>query len=289
MGLARHFAKHPGDPGRRGLDRPHGKSRYHLRISQTGSAVLHRTVGWMAGDAAVRGVNIVDSAGFRHIRVPGLAQRQVRRDRREAVRKTARRARPRGHGMRRGGHAWQGKRLAVFEGDAGGDAARIRPYAGRRPILRSRKLPGGTGQRTPRRNRAQNRLQNRGRRRQGGDAEVSRGTPRHLPQVVAETEQRRERLLVHEGKVRGRGAGRQDENPDRRVAVRLHLLQHGFRARAATRGRRRPRMRGSLRSHVSKLPETGPARPSGARGGPIVADQRRRFRLEGPRTAWPAS
>ena len=42
------------------------------------------------------------------------------------------------------------------------------------------------------------------------------------------------------------------------------------------------------RPHISNPHETGPARPSGIRGGP-AADQRRRFRPEGPRTAWPAS
>ena len=47
-----------------------------------------------------------------------------------------------------------------------------------------------------------------------------------------------------------------------------------------------PRAWGSLRSNAWKRPETGPARPSGARGGPIVEDQRRHFRWEHSETAW---
>ena len=113
--LARHFAKHPGDLERRGLDRPYGKSWYRLRVWQTDDFILHEIIGWMAGDATVHGTKIVNSTGFRHVRVPGLAQRQVRHYKREAVRKTAYRARPRGRNMLRGGHAGQGQRLAVFE------------------------------------------------------------------------------------------------------------------------------------------------------------------------------
>ena len=147
--MVKHFAKHPGDLERRGLDRPYGKSWCRLRVWQTDDFMLHEVIGRVAGDTAARGANIADSAGFRHIRVPGLAQRQVRHYKREAVRKIARRARPRGHDMLRDGHAGQGKRLAVFAGDAGRDAARIRRRVGRLPIRRSQKLPGGTGQRTP--------------------------------------------------------------------------------------------------------------------------------------------
>ena len=94
--LARRFAKHPGDLKRCELDWPYGKSWHHLRISQRDDFMLHEIIGWMAGDAAARGTKIVDSTGFRHIQVPGLAQRQVRHYKREAICKTARRARPRG-------------------------------------------------------------------------------------------------------------------------------------------------------------------------------------------------
>ena len=47
-GLARHFAKHPGDLKRRGLDRPYCRTWYHLRITQIDSAVLHEIIGWPA-------------------------------------------------------------------------------------------------------------------------------------------------------------------------------------------------------------------------------------------------
>ena len=171
-GPARHFAKHPGDLERRGLNRPYGKPRCRPRMSQTDSAVPHERIGRVAGGAAIYGANMADSAGFRRIQTPGMAQHQVRRDQREAVRKTARRA-PCMAWLRCGGHAGQGKRLAVFERDTGQDAARIRPYAGQRPILRSRKLPGRKGQWTPPYNRVQFQLYNRGRRRRGGDVEVS--------------------------------------------------------------------------------------------------------------------
>ena len=63
-GLVKHFAKHPGDLNRCELDRPYGKSWYHLRISQTDDFILHEIIGWMAGDAAVHGTKIVDSTGF---------------------------------------------------------------------------------------------------------------------------------------------------------------------------------------------------------------------------------
>ena len=292
-GLVKHFAKHPGDLERRGLDRPYGKSWYRLRISQTDDFMLHEIIGRVAGDAAARGANIADSTGFRHIQVPGLAQRHVRHYKREAVRKTARRARPRGQDMRRGGHAGRGKRLAVFEGDAGRDAARVQRHAGRLPIRRSQKLPGGTGRCTPPYNRAQTRPYNRGRRRPGGDVGVSRGTPRHLPQAVAETKRRRERLLAREGRARGRGAGRRGENPGRRVAVRLHMPRHGFRIKVAARcgGRRRP-------PHVTgepalectlKLPETGGgASFSGMPGGADHGGSAPPFCAGRSGTAWPA-
>ena len=143
-----------------------------------------------AGDDAARGAKIVCSAGFRHVQTPGPEQRRTRRDRREAVRETARRARPRGRGTRRGGRAGRGKRPAAFGEDAGRDAARIRPHAGRRPIFWHQKLPGRKGRRTPPHDRAQIRLYNReGRRRD--DVGVSRGTPRRVPRVVAETERHR--------------------------------------------------------------------------------------------------
>ena len=125
-GLARHFAKRPGDLKRRGLDRPHGKSRYRLRVWQTDDAILHEIIGRVAGDAAARGADMTDSAGFRHIRIPRPAQLQVRRDQREAVLKTARRARPIWRDMLRGGHAGRGKRPAAPRGGAGRDAARVR-------------------------------------------------------------------------------------------------------------------------------------------------------------------
>ena len=63
-GLARRFAKRPGDLERRGLDRPYGKPWYHLRVSQIDSAVPRKVIGWMAGDVAVHGTKIVDSTGF---------------------------------------------------------------------------------------------------------------------------------------------------------------------------------------------------------------------------------
>ena len=54
MGLVKHFAKHPVDLERRGLDRPCGRSWYHARVSQIDSAAPHKIIGWMDGDAAVR-------------------------------------------------------------------------------------------------------------------------------------------------------------------------------------------------------------------------------------------
>ena len=63
-GLVRRFAKHPGDLERRGLGRPHGKSRYRLRISEMDPAILNKLILWMAGDDAARGTKIVDSTGF---------------------------------------------------------------------------------------------------------------------------------------------------------------------------------------------------------------------------------
>ena len=91
-GLAGHFAKRPGGLERRGLDQPYGKSWRRPRMSQTDSTVPRRAIGWTAGGAAIHGADIADSAGFRHVRIPGLAQRQGRHDRREAACKTARRA-----------------------------------------------------------------------------------------------------------------------------------------------------------------------------------------------------
>ena len=67
-GLVKHFAKRPGDLKRRGLDRPHGKSWCHLRISGMDPAILNKLILWMAGDDAARGAKIVDSAGFRMAR-----------------------------------------------------------------------------------------------------------------------------------------------------------------------------------------------------------------------------
>ena len=63
-GLVKHFAKHPGDLERRGLDRPYGKSWYRLRVWQTDDFILHEIIGRVAGDAAARGTKIVDSTGF---------------------------------------------------------------------------------------------------------------------------------------------------------------------------------------------------------------------------------
>ena len=64
MGLAKHFAKHPGDLERRGLGRPYSKSWCRLRVWQTDDFILHEIIGWMAGDAAARGAKIIDSTGF---------------------------------------------------------------------------------------------------------------------------------------------------------------------------------------------------------------------------------
>lgn len=91
-GTARRFARRPGDPERRGLGRPRGKPRRRPRVPRTGDATPRETIGRMAGDAAARGADTAGSAGFRRIRVPEPAQRRVRRDQREAVGKTARRA-----------------------------------------------------------------------------------------------------------------------------------------------------------------------------------------------------
>ena len=73
----------------------------------------------MAGDAAAHGADTVDSAEFRHIRVPGPGRNakyvtiSVKQFAKPRV------ARPTWHGMRRGGNAGRGKRPAAFEGDAG--------------------------------------------------------------------------------------------------------------------------------------------------------------------------
>ncbi len=186
-----------------------------------------------------------------HIQIPGTTQCQVRSSPREAVCKTAHRARLWGRDMRCGGHAGHGKRLAVPQGNAGHDAARILRRASRRPIRRSRKLPSRKGRWTPPRNRAQIRLYNRGRRHQGVGADVSQGISPHLPQVVVEAEQRQERLLVHDGKVRGTET----------VAA----------------------FEGSLRSNISK-------RPDGARAPLracwIIADRRCHCRPECFGTVW---
>ena len=63
-GLVKRSAKPPVDMKRRGLDRPYGKSRCRLRMSQTDSVVPRKIIGWMAGDAAIHGIKIVDSTGF---------------------------------------------------------------------------------------------------------------------------------------------------------------------------------------------------------------------------------
>ena len=62
-GLVKHFDKHPGDPKRCELGRPYSKSWY-LRVSEIDPAVQHEMILWMAGDDAVRGTKVVDSAEF---------------------------------------------------------------------------------------------------------------------------------------------------------------------------------------------------------------------------------
>ncbi len=188
-GPARRFAGRSGDPERRGPGRPRGKPRRRPRVRRTDDAAPRGTIGRTAGDAAARGADAVDSAGFRRVRAPGPARRRARRHKREPVRETARRARPgevpagtpRGHG-------------------------RVPADARRRMVENRRAARGGAGRQTPPHNLSRNLLQNGGRGRRGGDAGVSRGTPRRLPQAVAETRRRRERVPASGGKVRGRGA-----------------------------------------------------------------------------------
>ena len=170
-GLVKHFAKHPGDLERCELDRPYSKSWYHLRISQIGDFILHEIIGWMAGDAAVHGTKIVDSTGFSISRYRDWHNAKYGTI---SVKQFAKL-----HIV----HALGGKicAAAVTPGKANDSPylremlarMRIRRHTGRCPIRRSQKLPDGTGQWTPPRNRAQIRLYDRGRRRQGGDVEVS--------------------------------------------------------------------------------------------------------------------
>ncbi len=176
----------------------------------------------------------------RHIQMPGLAQHQVRHDQREAVCKTAHRAR-----------TWGTICAAAVTPDRANDSPYLREMLARMPrgsgdMLADAQYGGVENCQV---------VQDSGRRPvieprsdytiEGEDARAQMlrffRNVRHIPQVVAETEQRRERLLVHEGKVRGRGAGSQDKCSDRRVAVHLHTSQHDFRMRVAARGRRRPR------------------------------------------------
>ena len=74
--------------------------------------------------------------------------------------------------------------------------------------------------------------------------------------------------LVHEGKVRRSGTGRQDEYPDHRVAVHVHLLQHDFRIKVMARRRGRPpHVRRILRLNVWKRLATALECPFETPGG----------------------
>ena len=93
----------PGIWSGAGSTGPYGKPWYHLRVSQIDSAVPREVIGWMAGDVAVHGTKIVDSTGFSISRYRDWHNAKYRTISGEAVCKTARRARPRGHDMRRDG------------------------------------------------------------------------------------------------------------------------------------------------------------------------------------------
>ncbi len=55
---------------------PYYTSWYQLRISDIDPAVLQKIITWMAGDA-VHSTPLVDSSGFQHSQIHGLAECKV--------------------------------------------------------------------------------------------------------------------------------------------------------------------------------------------------------------------
>ena len=84
-GLIKHFDRHPDDLELCGLSKPYCRSWYQLRISEIDPAVLQKIITRMAGDGIVHGTLLVDSSGFQHSQVCGLAECKVRQAQREAV------------------------------------------------------------------------------------------------------------------------------------------------------------------------------------------------------------
>ena len=212
-GLIKHFDRHPDDLDLCELSRPYCRSWYQLRISEIDPAVLQKIITRMAGDEAVHGTLLVDSSGFSIARYidwqnAKYGKISVRLFAKLHIMHTL-------HGMACAAIVTPGKSndspylrqmietLPKGDGDVVADAG----LRGRQELQRH------PGQWPEDRHRLQIQRGYQGIQRQGGDVEVPRGASGDIPPDTAPSEQRRERLLVHEGAVRRGGARPQGEDP----------------------------------------------------------------------------
>ena len=273
-GLYNHFKKHPDDVELCELKKKYCRSRYHLRISGIDPGVLQRLITWSAGEDA-KGTQLVDSSGYATYAYEDWYNAKYGLlDARSFV-KLHIMAAPHGRIAaatvtgRHDGDSPEFAKLNEFlkpgEGYAVGDSAYIS-----KDNCRARGREG-----TEADNAAQVKLHHTRVHRDGGHAEDGHRASRDVLQDGASAQQHRERLLVHQGEVRGNGARGRGAHARRRAALKGHRLQHD---RLRIRRGRRPacragcaRLSENRQDHAARLGRHGKSEESAM---PATADPR---------------